>query len=127
MSESSANEPVPEAIAQAAAAWVLRCDRGLTAAEQDEFSDWLASDPRHGEQLARHRRHWQRLEVLAQWRPEHSVRPNADLLAPPGARWSGSRRLRRLPWFCGAAELAERNVIRACRRSPALRTQTWRR
>lgn len=88
MSESSANEPVPEAIAQAAAAWVLRCDRGLTAAEQDEFSDWLASDPRHGEQLVRHRRHWQRLEVLAQWRPEHSARPNADLLAPPRARWS---------------------------------------
>lgn len=88
MSESSANDPVPEAIAQAAAAWVLRCDRGLTAAEQDEFSDWLAGDPRHGEQLARHRRQWQRLEALAQWRPEHSVRPNADLLAPPRARWS---------------------------------------
>jgi transmembrane sensor len=88
VSESSANESGPEAIAQAAAAWVLRCDRGLTAAEQDEFSDWLAGDPRHSEQLARHRRHWQRLEVLAQWRPEHSVRPNADLLAPPRARWS---------------------------------------
>lgn len=88
MSEFSANDSVPEAIAQAAAAWVLRCDRGLTAAEQDEFSDWLASDPRHGEQLARHRRHWQRLEALAQWRPEHSARPNADLLAPPRVRWS---------------------------------------
>jgi transmembrane sensor len=86
--ESSANESVPEAIAQAAAAWVLRCDRGLTAAEQDQFSDWLAGDPRHGEQLARHRRQWQRLAALAQWRPEHSVRPNADLLAPPQARWS---------------------------------------
>lgn len=88
MRESSANESVPEAIAQAAAAWVLRCDRGLTAAEQDQFSDWLAGDPRHGEQLARHRRHWQRLAALAQWRPEHSARPNADLLAPPRARWS---------------------------------------
>ena len=36
------NDPVPEPIAHAAAAWVLRCDRGLTAAEQDEFSQWLA-------------------------------------------------------------------------------------
>ena len=79
---------MPEAIAQAAAAWVLRCDRGLTAAEQDQFSDWLAGDPRHGEQLARHRQQWQRLAALAQWRPEHSMRPNADLLAPPQARWS---------------------------------------
>lgn len=90
MSAPSPSDRVPEDIAQAAAAWVLRCDRGLTAAEQDEFSEWLAADPRHGEQLARHRRHWQRLAALAQWRPEHSVRPNPDLLAPAprhGVRW----------------------------------------
>jgi transmembrane sensor len=75
-----------EAIAHAAAAWVLREDRGLTATEQDEFSQWLASDPRHGAQLARHRKHWRRLESLAQWRPEHSALPNPDLLAPPRGR-----------------------------------------
>jgi transmembrane sensor len=51
--------------------------------EQDEFSAWLAADPRHGAQLARHRRHWQRLDVLAEWRPEHAAQPNPDLLAPP--------------------------------------------
>lgn len=77
---------MPEPIAHAAAAWVLRCDRGLTAAEQDEFSQWLASDTRHGVQLARHRRHWNRLETLAQWRSEHSARLNPDLLAPPRRR-----------------------------------------
>lgn len=82
---SNAPDPsiVPESIAREAAEWVLRCDRGLTAAEQDDFSHWLASDPRHGAQLARHRRHWQRLDQLAQWLPEHSARPNPDLLAPP--------------------------------------------
>ena len=36
----------PDPVAQAAAAWMLRHDRGLTAAEQDEFSQWLAADPR---------------------------------------------------------------------------------
>lgn len=87
MSNALPNDPVPEPIAHAAAAWVLRQDRGLTAAEQDEFLQWLASDPRHGEQLTRHRRHWNRLETLAHWRPEHSARANPDLLAPPHRRW----------------------------------------
>lgn len=81
--------PPEERVAREAAAWVLRGDRGLTAPEQDEFSAWLARDPRHGAELARHRRHWQRLDALAAWMPEHSTQPNPDLLAPP------LRRLRR--------------------------------
>lgn len=72
-----------ERIEREAAAWVLRSDRGLGSEEQDAFSAWLAADPRHGEQFARHRRHWQRLDGLVEWRPEHSARPNPDLLAPP--------------------------------------------
>ncbi|MEO6003922.1 MAG: FecR domain-containing protein [Opitutus sp.] len=72
-----------ERLAQAAADWVLRSDRGLSAAEQDEFSQWLATDPRHGAALARQRQSWDRLATLAQWRPEHGLRPNPDLLAPP--------------------------------------------
>jgi len=70
-------------IRQHAAVWVLRRDRGLTAAEQDAFSAWLAADPRHGIQLRRHGAYWSRLDALAEWRPEHSVQPNPDLLAPP--------------------------------------------
>ncbi|MBC7366573.1 MAG: FecR domain-containing protein [Undibacterium sp.] len=70
-------------IEQQAAAWVLRRDRGLSAVEQDELSHWLAVDSRHGAALRRHGAHWNRLDSLGQWRPEHSVRPNADLLAPP--------------------------------------------
>lgn len=86
MSDVTDNPQGDEAIAHAAAAWVLRQDRGLTAAEQDDFLQWLARDPRHAAQLARHRKNWQRLETLAQWRPEHSARPNPDLLAPPPNR-----------------------------------------
>lgn len=70
-------------IADQAAAWVLREDRGFTAAEQDEFLQWLAADSRHAPALAQQRAHWQRLDLLGQWRPEHSPRPNRDLLAPP--------------------------------------------
>ena len=76
----------PTDIDQDAAAWVLRRDRGLTGAEQDEFSSWLAADAQHGQAFARHRRNWNRLDLLAQWRPEHSRQPNRDLLAPPPRR-----------------------------------------
>jgi len=68
---------------QQAAAWLARRDRGLTAREQDEFFQWLADDPRHGECLARHQRTVAGLKLLAQWQPEHGSRPNPDLLAPP--------------------------------------------
>ena len=68
--------------AQAAAGWLVRRDRGLSAPEQDEFLDWLAADPRHGEWLALHRGTVGDFTALAHWRPEHSEEPNPDLLAP---------------------------------------------
>lgn len=84
------------AIDDAAAAWVARCDRGLTPAQQDEFLQWLAADPRHGDRLARHQRGWNQLARLALWRPEHAAEPNPDVLAPPppAARWRAARLLR---------------------------------
>jgi len=82
-----------ERIEQESAAWVLRQDRGLTSAEQDQFSEWLAADPRHGACLARHRQNWERLDLLARWRPEHASQPNRDLLAPrPVVRWPERQR-----------------------------------
>ncbi len=101
MSAAGSDEFADERAAHEAAAWVLRCDRGLSAAEQDAFSQWLAADPRHGAQLARHRKHWQRLDLLADWRPEHSARPNPDLLAPPRRGW-----LRLWPAAAGLAAAA---------------------
>lgn len=101
------NDPRPsstssDAIEQQAAAWVLRQDRNLTPAEQDDFLQWLAADPRHSAALTRHRRNWERLDLLGQWRPEHSPGPNRDLLAPSRERPS---RLSRFPrvWAAGAA------------------------
>ena len=100
------NDPAPishsdAAVEQQAAGWVLRQDRGLTAAEQDEYLQWLAADRRHKPAYARHRANWERLNVLAQWRPEHSRRPNRDLLAPAaGDRRRRIRFTRR--WLVGA-------------------------
>lgn len=86
-----------ERIDHAAAEWLIRRDHGLSPAEQDEFFQWLAADPRHGERFAQHQRTWKEFNLLAQWRPEHSTEPNPDLLAKP-------RRARR--WLAWAAPLA---------------------
>jgi transmembrane sensor len=76
-----------ETMAREAAAWLIRQDRGLTPAEQDEFLQWLAADRRHFKWLAQHQDSWRRLDTLAEWRPEHSVEPNPDLLARPKRRF----------------------------------------
>lgn len=65
-----------------AADWLIRRDRGLTPAEQDEYLQWLAADPRHGDALARQQATWRELDLLADWRPEHAPEPNPTLLAP---------------------------------------------
>lgn len=72
-----------EQIEQAAAQWIVRLERGLTATEQDKFIDWLTADPRHGDEFNAQKAGWNRLNLLADWRPEHGAQPNCDLLAPP--------------------------------------------
>lgn len=78
-----------ERIDREAAEWVVKQDDGLSAAEQDAFFQWLADDPRHGERYARHGQSMQEANLLAEWRPEHSIEPNPDLLAyhGPNRRW----------------------------------------
>ena len=100
------NDAGTELVEQQAATWVLRTDRGLTAAEQDEFLQWLAADRRHGAALARHKRNWDRLNRLGQWLPEHSPQPNRDLLAPrpqPAFRLLAGRRAWLAPLALAAA------------------------
>lgn len=76
-------------VAAEASDWVARRDRGLTAAEQDEFLQWLHRDTSHRQALVRGDRTWQALDALVEWHPSHSVYPNPDLLAPvaPRRRW----------------------------------------
>ncbi len=87
-------------IDEAALDWVLKQDSGLSPEEQDAFFEWLATDPRHGEFLARHQRKWKRLDYLTHWRPEHSEEANPDLIS--GRRWKRSR----FAWLASAAAAA---------------------
>lgn len=96
MSEAAPSSAGRERADLEAAAWLIKQDRGLTPAEQDKFLHWLAADPENQAWLARHRRTWQEFNLLAQWRPEHSVDPNPDLLARP-------RRLRSAAWLWSGA------------------------
>ena len=82
-----------EKIISEAAAWVVRVDAGIDGAGQDAFLDWLTADRRHGAEYERQCAHWARLDILADWRPEHAEHPNRDLLAPAAgaaARGCGS-------------------------------------
>lgn len=81
---SASNFPARDegTIAAEAGAWVARRDRGLTAAEQDAFLQWLREDERHRAAVAKFDRVWDSLDSLAHWQPAHSTTPNPDLLAP---------------------------------------------
>lgn len=98
----------PDSIKDQAAAWVLREDRGFSPAEQDQFLQWLAADPRHKAELVLQRENWRRLDVLGQWRPEHGQRPNRDLLAP---QQSVTARRRRIVFSCFAGLAAAAALV----------------
>lgn len=79
-----------DVVAQHAAGWLARRDRGLSAAEQDEYLQWLQRDPRHAAALAHHEATLRRMMRLGEWQPAQSAEPNPDLFAPPGRhRWRG--------------------------------------
>lgn len=84
--ESSPNSSAPDPIAEAAAAWLARRDRGFTAAEQDAYLQWLREDARHSAAVVRLEAAWRALDQLQEWRPAHSDRPNPDLLAVRSSR-----------------------------------------
>jgi transmembrane sensor len=69
----------------AAAGWVLRHDRGLTPAEQDEFSQWLTADRRHRAAFAAQRWTWQELDRVAGLHLTPAL-ADPDLVSPPAPR-----------------------------------------
>jgi transmembrane sensor len=89
-----------------AAKWAVRMDAGLGGAEQDAFLDWFTADPRHAAEYDRQRANWARLDILADWRPEHALRPNRDLLAPRKASIFGRLGKRRRVLLGGALTVA---------------------
>jgi transmembrane sensor len=99
---ADSHQPISDAVAQQAAAWVARRDRGLTAAEQDAYMQWLAADPQHAEAVARHAAALERMMQLYEWQPSNMAAPNPDLFAPVGDR----RWRRRWMWTAGLAAAA---------------------
>lgn len=74
------------AIETAAARWLARRDRTLTASEQDEYLQWLREDPRHATAMARQEGTFGRLMQLGEWEPALRDEPNPDLFAPTPRR-----------------------------------------
>lgn len=102
---TSDNHSAPQqeaAIAEQAAQWLARRDRGLTAAEQDEYLQWLAADPRHATATTQHAAALQRLMALSEWQPGQGADPNPDLFAPSRRRIIRSR-WRLATWTLAAA------------------------
>lgn len=101
------SDPTNSPIESAAAQWLARRDRRLSAAEQDAYLQWLRENPGHGAEIARLEKSWARLDALQQWRPAHAIQPNPDLLVP-------QRRAARRIWFsafAAAAALAAAAVL----------------
>ncbi len=100
------HDPIPDAIAEAAAAWLARRDRGLSPAEQDEYLQWLGADPRHTEALTQHAAALERMMQLYEWQPGHDSEPNPDLFKPSRSasalRWARAHQA----WSAGLAAAA---------------------
>lgn len=86
MPSSSPHSPDPR-LEREAADWVTRRDRGLSAAEQDAYLQWLREDATRAAAVARHESTFRRLQQVAHWEPAHSSEPNPDLFARPRGRW----------------------------------------
>lgn len=62
--ELAAYVPIGDQTDQQAAAWLLRRQAGLDAAQTTEFQAWLAASTAHREALARHEATWAELDAL---------------------------------------------------------------
>jgi len=68
--------PAPTAMEEAALAWFARCQRGLSAAEESEFQDWLTADPRHAALFNEIDGTWELLGRVGDVAPVALVRPS---------------------------------------------------
>lgn len=85
-------------IAQEAAEWVARADRGLTDAEQREFSAWLKGHPQHEAEWARLEGTWSKFDRLVQV-PELDALAEAVIVRAQARR----RRQRRMGWWAATS------------------------
>lgn len=69
-----------EKIRDDAAKWVIRNENGLSAAEQDQFNEWLTSNPEHSTHYARHKSYWADMDRLAGLQAFFHKKVDPDLL-----------------------------------------------
>ena len=74
-----------KAIQSQAAKWLAQRERGLTLAEQADFADWLAMNPRHGMIFAEVEAAWWAMDALAGYPHSIDISPEPDLLVRPGS------------------------------------------
>lgn len=82
------NLPLPtpddEARRKIAARWIVRRDRGLSAAESIEFELWLAADPRHVAAMQRSAGAWALLDRVPEFSAQRAL---AEAARQRGRRW----------------------------------------
>ncbi len=75
----------------AASEWTVRLERGLSADEQDAYTQWLSEDPRHREAMSLFKWEVEELDRLVGIQTTHKLRVDANLLdgnqAPHRNRW----------------------------------------
>jgi transmembrane sensor len=105
MNDQYSNPENRPSIDDEAAAWVVRQERGLTAVEQDTFSQWLAADSRHRAAFAEQRWSWEELDRLNGLQTSVGAVPDPRLLAPRQRLISRWLRLGAVPLAAAAAVL----------------------
>ncbi len=85
-------------IEEVAAEWTLRIDRGLSAAEQDAYTEWLAGDSRHREAMALYQWGWGEFDRLTGLQTTQHAHIDPDLLAP-GSEFTPKPKSRK--WIVG--------------------------
>jgi transmembrane sensor len=78
--EPDFNENSP--VEKSAAEWTIRIDRGLTAEEQDQYTEWLSLDPEHREAMRHYQWGWDEFDRLAGLQSSSHARVDPDLLSP---------------------------------------------
>jgi transmembrane sensor len=93
-------------VAQAAAEWVVRRDRGLTAEEVRTLAEWLDADPRHSVEFARIANSWQRLDVIG-------AVPGLVAMADAIEMRARARRQRQRTWAAAAGVAVAASIVAA--------------
>lgn len=103
MQNSNTSPTEGERIDREAADWVAQIDRGLSAAEEEAFSEWLGANPRHGEVFSEDQEQWQSFDSLDQFLPKNGGDVDLDLFKKADAIpfWKN-----RFNWYGTAAVLA---------------------